>query len=162
MLRRSIVFVCLLATAWCVMVCTHELGHLLGGWYSGARLRSFDLAPWRLPYSSFDPNPWPLVTLWSGPVLGVMAPLGLALIIRTTWAWLVAWFCVLANGIYLALGWLSGDRYLDSTQLLAHGASPITIAVYCLVTIIPGYLGFRAACLQYWTDSGEFARRPAA
>lgn len=37
---------------------------------------------------------------------------------------------------------------LDTPKLLEHGASPITIAVYCLVTIGFGYVGFRQSCIS--------------
>ena len=57
-------------------------------------------------------------------------------------------FCVLANGAYLATAWISGDSYLDTTKLLEHGAHPITIGVYCLMTIGVGYVGFRRSCID--------------
>jgi hypothetical protein len=50
---------------------------------------------------------------------------------------------MLANGVYLAAAWASGDRFLDTPQLLLHGARPAAIALYCLVTIAIGYAGFR-------------------
>ena len=61
--------------------------------------------------------------------------------------WFIANFCVLANGSYIATAWFSGDRYLDTPKLLEHGASPIAIAVYCLLTIGGGYVGFRRSCI---------------
>ncbi len=146
--RRVIPLLLLLIVAWCVMTFTHECGHLLGGWLGGGTLQQFDLAPWRLPYSLFDPDPRPLLTLWSGPLLGVAVPLLAALVIRRPWIWFIAYFCLLANGIYLAAAWVSGDRFLDTQRLLDHGAHPITIVLYCLITIPTGYLGFRHACRQ--------------
>lgn len=125
------------------MTTTHELGHLVGGWATGGRLVDVELRPWHLPHSRFSPDPRPLVTLWSGPVLGIAVPVILAAIIRRPWAWLVANFCVLANGIYLALAWLSGDRWLDTPRMLAEGASPLAIAIFCLATIAIGYIRLR-------------------
>ncbi|MCA9081671.1 MAG: hypothetical protein KDA58_14000 [Planctomycetaceae bacterium] len=130
------------------MLWTHELGHVLGGCCCGGKLQALDLRPWSLPYSLFAPDPHPLVTLWCGPLLGAVVPLGLALVIRRDWAWLIAHFCLLANGLYLALGAVSGDRYLDTTQLLEHGASPLAIAAYCIPTIAWGYWGLREAIRQ--------------
>lgn len=129
--------------AWWVMTWTHELGHVLGGWCSGATLQELDLRPWRLPYSLYEPDPMPLVTLWSGPLLGVLIPVSAALVIRQRWMWAIAYFCVLANGLYLAAGWIAGDAYLDSTQLLEKGANPITLAVFCIVTTGWGYWKLR-------------------
>lgn len=146
--KAGIVLVALVAASWCVMVVTHELGHLIAGWAGGGTLQRADLAPWTLPYSVFDPDPRPLLTLWGGPVAGVLIPLLIAAMVRRQWIWFIAWFCVLANGAYLALAWVSNEPTLDAARLLRHGAHPATIAAYCFVTIIPGYLGLRRMCFR--------------
>jgi hypothetical protein len=84
------------------MTFTHETGHIVGGWCCGGTLTKADLLPWHLPYSIFDPDPKPLVTLWCGPILGVVIPLGLAIVIKRDWMWFIANFCIVANGAYLA------------------------------------------------------------
>lgn len=142
----------LLLLAWCVMVMTHESGHLVGGWLGGGTLAHAELRPWHMPHSLFVPDPKPLLTLWSGPVLGVVVPIAVALLLRWSTrlkqpAWFIADFCLLANGAYLAASWLSGDRFLDTPRLLAAGAWPASIATYCLVTIGIGYVRFRADCM---------------
>ncbi|MCE9608033.1 MAG: hypothetical protein K8U03_24370 [Planctomycetia bacterium] len=131
------------------MATTHECGHLVGGWVSGGTLHHAELRPWHLPHSLFVPDPRPLVTLWCGPVLGVVVPVGVALVVRSgsVWkrpAWFIADFCLLANGLYLAASWISGDRFLDTPRLLAAGAWPSAIGAYCAVTIGLGYPRFRA------------------
>jgi len=148
---RVIRFLILLSVSWCVMTFTHEIGHVIGGWVCGGHLKTAELRPWQLPYSIFNPDPYPLVTLWSGPILGVVIPVGLALFIRQSVAWFVASFCVLANGLYLAVGGLSGDNLLDTSQLLQHGAHPLSIGLYCLVTISIGYVGFRRSCIRVFS-----------
>ena len=150
MVLRVLSFTGLLAIAWCVMTVTHEFGHLLGGWWSGGTLKAADLWPWHLPHSLFDPNPQPLVTLWAGPMFGVFFPVSVAWIVSQDWAWFIAHFCILANGAYLALAWISGDPFLDTTQLLQHGAHPLTIGAYCGLTIGFGYPWFRRSCLRMW------------
>ncbi len=65
----------MLAASWCVMVTTHELGHVVSGILSGGQLVHTELRPWKLPHSHFMPDPRPLVTLWGGPILGVTVPL---------------------------------------------------------------------------------------
>lgn len=137
----------LLAAAWCAMTFTHEGGHIVGGRLGGATLRDAELRPWRLPYSIHEPDPRPLVTLWSGPILGAIVPLAAAAAIRRDWAWFIAYFCLLANGSYLAAAWISGDRFLDTPQLLAAGAWPASILLYIVVTVVIGYWGFRQALL---------------
>ncbi len=148
MLRRILWFIVLLIASWCVMTFTHETGHIVGGWCCGATLIDAELVPWRLPFSLFDPDPRPLVTLWSGPILGVLVPLTVALIVRRDWMWFIASFCVLANGAYIATAWLSGDRFLDTQRLLENGAHPVTIALYCTLTTGCGYVGFRRSCIR--------------
>ena len=147
-IERIVTLAVLVAVSWCVMTFTHEVGHILGGWCCGAKLTDFELRPWHLPYSFFDPDPYPLVTLWSGPILGVVVPVLLAVLLRRDWAWFIAYFCVLANGFYIATGWYSGDAQLDTTKLLKNGAHPISIFAYCLTTIIGGYVGFRRCCVR--------------
>ena len=146
-------FLRLLVASWVVMTFTHEMGHIIGGMCCGGALKSADLLPWHMPYSIFEPDPFPLVTLWAGLIIGVLAPVGVALIIQREWMWFIANFCVLANGAYIATAWFSGDRYLDTPKLLAHGASPIAIAVYCLATIGFGYVGFRRSCVSVLSPS---------
>lgn len=140
-------FASLLLAAWLVMILTHELGHIVGGICGGGTLVALDLYPWRLPYSIFSPDPNPLVTIWAGPLLGAGAPLIAALLIRREEAWFVANFCLLANGSYIALGWIVGDSHLDAAKLLQAGAYPLSLVVYCGVTIGFGYYGFRKSCI---------------
>ena len=135
------------------MTFTHEAGHILGGWCCGGTLTDADLLPWHLPYSIFQPDPHPLFTLWAGPVLGVLVPLVVAFTFRYNAFWFVTYFCMIANGAYLATAWITADRYLDTTKLLEHGAHPATIVVYCMVTIGLGYLGFRRKCIQIFLRS---------
>lgn len=137
-----------LVICWCLMVLVHEAGHIAAGWLGGGSLQHADLRPWGLPQSHFQPDPRPLLTLWGGPLLGAGLPLVVAIIVGRDLAWFVAHFCLLANGVYLALGWLSGAPWLDTPRLLAAGASPGLILLYCVVTISLGYPGFRRACMK--------------
>src|SRR5262245_34806176 len=134
------------------MTFTHEMGHVVSGLACGATLKSADLRPWHLPYSIFDPDPLPLVTLWGGPILGVLVPLGFARLLQREWMWFIANFCIVANGAYIATAWFAGESYLDTTKLLDHGAHPITIAVYCLLTIGFGYVAFRRSFIRVFAS----------
>lgn len=145
--NRILYFIALLIAAWCCMTLTHEAGHVLGGWCSGGTLIAYDLRPWKLPYSLFAPDPQPLVTLWAGPLLGVLVPLAFAATVRRDGVWFIAHFCMLANGVYLAAAWISQDPYLDTPRLLQEGAHPASIAIYCAVTIGLGYFAFRRSCI---------------
>ncbi len=137
------------------MTVVHELGHVVCGLACGGTLTSVDLLPWHLPYSLFQPDPHPLVTLWGGPIFGAAVPVLFAVAFRAKWLWFIAHFCVLANGAYIATAWVTGDQYLDTPKLLEHGAHPASLAVYCLVTIGAGYVGFRKQCVTVLGDGVE-------
>ncbi|WP_430451888.1 hypothetical protein [Rhodopirellula europaea] len=136
------------------MTLTHELGHVVGGWCGGASLVDLELSPWRLPYSIHSPDPNPLLTLWSGPVLGVVVPIVFAVAIRIRVVWIVADFCLLANGSYLALAWLAGDPHLDTPRLFQSGATTFSVAAYCVVAICLGYVRFRDDCIFFLVSGG--------
>ncbi|MEM9645938.1 MAG: hypothetical protein AAF989_13185, partial [Planctomycetota bacterium] len=148
LLQRIGRFSLLLIVSWCVMTTTHEIGHLLGGFSCGATLTDFDLAPWRMPYSLHEPDPHPLVTLWMGPIFGVAAPLFLAMMLQRRWTWFVADFCLLANGIYLALAWVTGDPFLDTPRLLQAGSPTVLVFAYCAIAIGFGYIRFRTDAIE--------------
>ncbi|GAA4460004.1 hypothetical protein [Novipirellula rosea] len=139
-------FTLLLIASWVVMTTTHEVGHLIGGWLGGGTLQHAELRPWHLPHSHFAPDPHPLLTLWSGPFVGAVVPLLVAIAIGKPSVWFIANFCVLANGVYLAVAWFTGDPFLDTPRLLAAGASPLSIAIYCALTLGWGYPAFRGNC----------------
>jgi len=148
MAKRILKLAAILVASWCVMTFVHESGHVICGCACGGTLQNADLFPWHLPYSIFEPDPYPLVTLWGGPILGVIVPATVAFAVQKHWMWFIAYFCMLANGAYIGTAWISGDRYLDTPKLLEHGAHPISIALYCLLTIGFGYVGFRRECVR--------------
>lgn len=148
---RLVRFLLLLAVSCVVMTFTHVMGQIVGGSLCGGSLESFELLPWHLPFSYFRPDPYPLVTLWAGLIIGVLAPVGVAMLLRQDWMWLIANFCILANGIYIAFAWFLGMRELDTPKMLALGASPLAIAGYCLLTIGYGYFAFRHSCIRAFT-----------
>lgn len=131
------------------MVTTHELGHVIAGTLSGGQLVDAELRPWKLPHSHFMPDPRPLVTLWGGPILGVAMPLLMAAMIRRNWGWFIADFCVIAGGTYIALAWISNEPLLDTARLLKAGAPRWQIGLFCVVTVVPGYVRFRNRCAQW-------------
>lgn len=76
-------------------------------------------------------------------IAGILVPFLVAIGARRRTTWFISNFAWLANGLYLATACLSGDRYLDTAQLIEHGGSQLTIAAYCVITISVGYLGLR-------------------
>jgi len=51
------------------------------------------------------------------------------------------------------MAWVDGGAHLDTTRLLAQGAAPQLIIIYCLITIGWGYVRFRASCMALLTPS---------
>ena len=145
-MNRSIVFVLLLAWSWVAMTLQHELGHIAVGCCSGGKLSSVELRPWCLPYSMFNPNPTPLLTLLAGPLLGCVVPLLFAWITKRPSVWFVAWFCIVANGLYLLVGAYSGDAELDSTKMIKAGTPTSVLVIASAAITVLGYVGFRNEC----------------
>ena len=154
---KGLKFGLLLLASWVVMTTTHEVGHILAGWLSGGTLQQYELRPWRLPYSLFSPDPHPIVTVWAGPILGVLLPVSVAMLVRHHTVWFIANFCLIANGSYLAAAWLSGDRLLDTQRLLDAGAPPWSVALYIVVTCGIGYLRFRSSCVAFFSSTSDAA-----
>lgn len=146
--KQIALFLLLLTSSWFVMLFSHETGHLICGFLSGATLTSFDLAPWRLPYSFHNPDPHPLVTLWGGPWLGIALPLLVSCAWQNVTTRFVADFCLLANGCYIGLGIWAGDNLLDSQRLIDAGASQISLALFSALAIAIGYVRFRCDCVE--------------
>jgi len=158
--KRMVLLAVLLIVSWCVMIWTHEVGHLVGGWCCGAQLTVAEVRPWHLPYSVFSPDPHPLLTLWAGPLLGVCLPVLVAAAGKRVWLWFIAYFCLLCNGVYLATAWFTGDAFLDTTRLLEHGANPWWIVLFCVTTIVPGYIGIKKAFLRLFCASTVHSEEP--
>ncbi|MBL8814362.1 MAG: hypothetical protein JNM43_29610 [Planctomycetaceae bacterium] len=151
--RQWAIALLIVGLAWSIMVMTHEAGHLVGGWCGGAVVKDYDLRPWRLPYSMFEPDPHPLLTLWAGPLLGVTVPIVLALMIQKRIVAMVASFCLVANGLYLAVGLLTDDRWIDSQRLLEHGSSTWLILIFSQACLVPGYPWLRSSWVGYFRNS---------
>ncbi|MEN1678183.1 MAG: hypothetical protein AAGJ46_01210 [Planctomycetota bacterium] len=145
---------------WLAMMLVHELGHVVGAEVTGGVVTHVNVYPGRLSSTLVRPNPMPGVVLWAGIVGGWLVPAALALGCR----WLPAtvravadcWaaFCLLAGGVYLAIG--GTERLTDTGQLVAAGwRLPLLIAIGSLAALA-GYAWSRHA----WTRLlGEINRR---
>jgi hypothetical protein len=112
--------------AWLLMQIVHELGHVLAAVLTGGKVTHVELHPLAISRTDVDPNPQPLAVVWSGPLIGVLAPLGiwgLARSARWRYAFLpqfFAGFCLLANGLYLGVGSFGGIG--DAGDIVNHGS----------------------------------------
>jgi hypothetical protein len=98
-----------------------------------------------------DPNPNPLIEVASGPTGGAILPLIALLIVDffgVRWSYLLRFFaavCLIANGAYLAFGWI--DAVGDTGELLRLGVPPWMM----LASGVP----MMAAGLACWHGQGK-------
>ena len=139
---QIILIVSTLAVCWLAMQIVHELGHVIGAWWTGGVVAKVVLRPWTFSSTELSSNPHPLVVAWAGPVLGAAVP---------AFVWLVAkigscpgdyllrffaGFCLIANGAYLGGGAL--DRLGDAGDLQRHGTSLWPLLLFAAVTLPAG------------------------
>jgi hypothetical protein len=159
-LYRMILVVSTLLASWLGMQAVHELGHVIGAWYTGGSVDRVILHLLSISRTDLDRNPHPLVVAWAGPILGVTLPLAVwavtAAIDSTTAAKPVlirpirsigvllptflfrffAGFCLISNGLYIGLGSFEGIG--DCGDLLRHGASLWQLWLFGVITAPAG------------------------
>lgn len=141
------------------MTVTHEMGHVIAGWLNGAKLHHLELRPWHLPHSQMVDDRFPLWTVIAGPMLGTILPIAIAIPLRNRSLWLVAWFCLVANGLYLLLGLFSSGMELDTNKMIRLGASDGLVAIISIAMTALGYWQFRRACIEFLDDE-QISVRP--
>ena len=130
--------------AWLLMQAVHESGHVAAAWATGGAVERVVLHPLAISRTDIEPNPHPLLVVWAGPIVGVLAPLalwGILAAAKTSLAWLArffAGFCLLANGLYIGLG--SFQEIGDAGDLLRHGSPLWTLWLFGLITAPTGLL----------------------
>lgn len=128
----------------------HECGHVLGAWATGGEVRRVVLHPMTISRTDLGRNPHPLIVAWAGPMLGALFPLALwsALAGRRVPGLFVlrffAWFCLIANGAYIAVGSL--ERIGDCGEMLRHGSEMWQLWLFGAVTTPLGF--------WLWNDQG--------
>lgn len=123
--------------AWWLMMASHEAGHVIAALFTGGAIDRIDLSPLGFSQTHLSSNPYPLVVVWAGPIVGAIDAVSAWLLAR----WLarrdagfreqpvftfLAGFCLLANGVYIGLGWV--DRVGDTGEMLRLG-TPIAVMV---------------------------------
>lgn len=132
---------------WVLMLLTHEVGHGAVALLTGGEVISVELRPGVPGHTLVNPNPQPDGVIWGGFLSGCLLPLGAwaaARAIHPAAAGdlrLLAGFCLLANGVYLAAG--GSESLTDPGVLLSLGWSwPVLLAIGVLLAG-PGYGLFR-------------------
>jgi hypothetical protein len=124
--------------SWLGMQAVHELGHVLGAWWTGGRVERVVLHPLTISRTDLSDNPRPLAVVWAWPLMGVAVPLtvwAIAAAARLPGAFVLrffAGFCLLANGLYIGVG--SVSRIGDCGEMLRHGSEPWQLWLFGAVT----------------------------
>ncbi len=115
-MRRWGFYLLTAAAWWWLMMAVHELGNVLGCLFTGATIEAVILWPWTISETVRSGSDAPLVDTWAGPVVGAVLPTVIWLLCRRPIQlrrWVAGWagFCWIANGIYMAAGWMesAGD-----------------------------------------------------
>lgn len=126
------------------MQAVHEFGHICGAWGTGGKIVMVDLFPLRISHTFVQPNPVPLVVVWSGPIVGVLLPLAVWLM---SWFWglrvchqfrFFAGFCLVANGAYL--GSVAFSPVGDARDLMHLGRSAVNLLLFAAISLPTGFL----------------------
>jgi hypothetical protein len=132
--------VLMLWLSWLGMMLVHELGHVVGAWMTGGRVERVVWHPLALSRTDVSPNPTPLVVASAVPAMGIMLPLLASLALRRTqlrpYAAFFAGFCLIANGVYLGVGWI--DRVGDAGELLRLGAPRWSLIAFGVLATAAG------------------------
>jgi hypothetical protein len=135
-----------LCLSWLLMMAVHELGHVLSGWLSGARLPHVDLPIVGFSRTDFAANPHPVWVAWGGALWGSALPLAVFTVWRLATrrhvalpAWF-AGFCLVANGAYLFGGALLAGGADDAGDILQHGGVRWPLLAFGAIALPAGLL----------------------
>lgn len=130
-------------SAWLLLQAFHECGHVLHGLVSGAEVQGVTLELFGYSYTSLKHNPHPAFVAWGGAIWGAMLPVGIWLV--AAWArWrirhllqVLAGFCLVANGAYLAVG--GPLRVGDADDLRRLGTPVVVLVVIGMAMLVAGF-----------------------
>jgi len=152
---------------WLAMQAVHELGHVVAALGTGGTVSQVVLHPLTISRTDLAENPRPLIVAWMGPLIGVLAPLGLLVIFKIGkfrgW-YLVqffAGFCLIANGIYIGVGSFGG--ICDAGDVLNHGSPIWCLWLFGLLTVPLGLLLWNGLGSHFGlrSSAGEVSRHAA-
>ena len=143
---------CILVASWYGMMFVHESGHCLAAWMSGAVVDRVDIPLLGFSKTEVSSADHPLLVVWGGPVLGVVAPLSILPFARKHFRDAILFFvgfCAVANGAYIGFG--ATLRVGDCQELRLHGAAVWQLWLFGLTSLLLGfYLWHRLGPLKRW------------
>lgn len=137
--HQTLFAISLVALSWLAMMAVHELGHVVGAFFTGGSIERIVLHPLAISRTDVAPNPHPKIVVWLGPVIGCVLPLVLFAIVPRRFATLhsvarfFAGFCLIANGAYISFG--SFNQVGDCGEMLRTGTPIWAMLGYGVVTI---------------------------
>ena len=163
--RPLLLTVMFLPFCWLAMMTCHEVGHVVAAAITGGTVTEVVLHPLAISRTDVAPNPYPIVVVWAGPIVGSLLPLViwgalyLARIRETFLARFFAGFALVANGAYIGVG--SFERIGDAGTMLRHGTPLFAMWLFGLVTIPAGFLVWngQAKDFGFGLEPNEVSRR---
>ena len=141
--RQSLLVGSILWLSWLGMMLFHECGHVVGAVATGGTVRRVVWHPAVMSRTDVRPNPHPLIEVAAGPLFGSAVPVAIATaasLIRVRVAyllWVVAGFCLIANGAYIGVGAIRPIG--DAAELAAHGMPRWPMAAFGLLGVAAGF-----------------------
>ncbi len=141
-LHQIMLIASVILASWLGMQIVHEFGHVLGARLTGGSVRHVALNPLSISRTDLADNPYPLVVVWAGPLVGIAAPLllwSVASAVRLRGVYVLrffAGFCLVANGLYIGVG--SYNWVGDCGEMLRHGSQPWQLCLFGAITVPPG------------------------
>ena len=141
-LVRVIAAIAILYASWLAMMAVHELGHVVHAMCSGGKVQDVSLPLLGFSQTIVHPNPREHFVVWGGPIWGAMLPAGACAGLQlsglrrrraSAFMRFFAGFCLVANGIYVGVGW--AWRAGDTGEMLRLG-TPLWLMI-----------AFGAACI---------------
>jgi hypothetical protein len=132
----------LLPLCWLWMQVVHEAGHVIAVWAAGGEIARVVLHPLTISRTDVAVDPIPLLTVWAGPLVGVLGPLmafAFVRVARLPLSYLLrffAGFCLVANGAYIGIGAFAGVG--DAGQMLRHGTPILCLFAFGVATLPVG------------------------
>lgn len=137
-LAQILLIVTFIGFSWLAMQAVHEGGHVLVARLTGGEVIKVALHPLIVSRTDLGENPHPLAVVWGGPLVGSIFPLllfALAFACRLHGVYLFrffAGFCLVANGVYIGIGWLLADG-ADPWVMTENGSPRWLLVLFGLV-----------------------------
>jgi hypothetical protein len=128
--------------AWLAFMAVHESGHVLHAWVSGGSVERVMVPLIGFSRTDLRVNPRPLFVVWGGPIWGCLIPAALVPLGRwiprlRTPLLAFAGFCLIANGVYIALG--APMQAGDAGDMLRYGSPRWLLWAFGGVTVPLGF-----------------------